>query len=81
MEEVCTVLKGMSSFKALGPDGFQAVFFKKTWELTGKAVYSFVQNILEGDEIPSEAAKAMLVLIPKEGKAMLHEKIQTDKLV
>lgn len=30
MQETRWVLRDMASYKALGPDGFQAIFFKKT---------------------------------------------------
>lgn len=31
MEEVHKTLEEMGSYKALGPDGLQVVFFKRTW--------------------------------------------------
>lgn len=54
--------------KAPGPDGFQPIFFKRTWEITGQAVHSFVHGVLKGGEVPLEALEALLVLIPKEMK-------------
>lgn len=64
-EETMRALSGIGSYKAPGPDGCQAVFFKNTWAITGKVVYSFVKDILEGGNLPAEAAEALLVLIPK----------------
>lgn len=66
MEETRRALDHMGSYKAPGPDGFQAVFFKRTWDITGEAVYSFVRNALREGDVPEEAAMATLVLIPKE---------------
>lgn len=60
--------RGMGSYKAPRPDGYQAAFFKSAWNLIRKAVHSFVTSILEGGDIPNEAAEALLVLVPKEAK-------------
>lgn len=68
MEETKRVPRDMGSYKALGPDGYQAIFFKKTWHITGEAVHSFVKKAIEDGEISEEAAEASLVLIPKETK-------------
>lgn len=68
MEETQRALRNMASYKAPGPDGFQAIFFKKTWDVTGEAVHSFVKKAIEEGEISDEAAEASLVLIPKENK-------------
>lgn len=62
------VLRSMGSYKAPDPDGYQAIFFKNSWRVTGPAVYGFVSEIMQGGEIPVEAAEALLVLIPKEMK-------------
>lgn len=58
----------MGSLKAPGPDGYQHVFFKRTWELTGTALHNFSQGVLRGELIPLEVTEALLVLIPKEEK-------------
>lgn len=57
MEQVSVALKTMWSLKAHGSDGFQDVFFKKTWDITGWAVYDFVQKVLEGGMVPGETSK------------------------
>lgn len=56
----------MGSLKALGLDGYQPLFFKSIWDLTGQALHQFTQEVLRGEEIPLEAAEALLVQIPKE---------------
>lgn len=58
----------MGSLKTLGPDGYQPVFFKRNWELTGTTLHNFAQGVLRGEVIPSEETEALLVLIPKEEK-------------
>lgn len=68
MEEALKALKGMGSYKAPRPDGFQAIFYKKTWSKIGKSVHSFVKKMLEDGEVLEEAAEAILMLIPKETK-------------
>lgn len=52
MEETMRALKGVGSYKASGPDGCQAIFFKRTWHITGEVVYSFGRMVLEGRETP-----------------------------
>lgn len=48
------------------------------WNLLGDAVHSFVQTILEGGEIPEEAFKVLLVLIPNESYPSTMRSFQTD---
>lgn len=68
MEETLTALKEMGSWKAPDPDGYQPGFFKRSWATTGSSVHKFVQEALEGKEIPEETTGALLVLVPKEVK-------------
>lgn len=56
----------MRSYNAPGPDGYQAIFFKRAWDLLGGEVHSFVKGVMEGGEIPRGASQALLVLILKE---------------
>lgn len=65
MSEAKKALSEMGSWEAPGPDGYQPGFFKHTWEITGQQVYSFAQAILNGGDVTSEDAKALLVLVPK----------------
>lgn len=65
-EDTLRALRRMGKYKAPGLDEYQAIFFKNTW--SGAAVHSFMKGILEGGDIPVEAAEALLVLTPKEVK-------------
>lgn len=74
MTKCQTTLNAMGSLKASGPDGFPPSFFMKAWEITGPTVYRFVHEVLDGSDVPKEAATALLVLIPKETKPALIRK-------
>lgn len=65
MEQTLRALKGMRLLKALGPDSFQSIFFKKTWEVKGQAVFEFVKGVMSGGIISRKVAEAFEVLIPK----------------
>lgn len=64
-EEAKLALKGMCSYKALRPGGYQDIFFKTTWELIGVEVYPFVKGALEDEEVSVVATEALLVFTPK----------------
>lgn len=66
--EIHQALKTIGSLKASGPDGCQAVFYKKTWNITSSALTSFVLGLLRGEDVLMEATEATLVLILKEKK-------------
>lgn len=58
-------MKEMSPYKALGLDGFQAIFYQPSWSTVGQDIEELVPRILEGGPIPDGLADALLVLIPK----------------
>lgn len=64
-EEIQRVLKGMRPTKALGPDGFPALFFQKYWHIVGKDVESFYLVILNSDQNLTSLNMTNTVLIPK----------------
>lgn len=41
-EEIESAVRAMERFKALGPDGYQPVFYQKCWEKVGSSVTHFV---------------------------------------
>jgi len=55
----------MNPFKALGPDGYQALFFQKYWALVGESVCSLVLDVLKGARFPEGLNSTFLALIPK----------------
>lgn len=63
MEETQRALRDMGSYKVPWPDGYQAIFFKKTREITGAAIHSFVKMAIDKGELPEEDVEAALVLI------------------
>lgn len=65
LEDTKKPLMSMEPLKALGPDGFQPIFFKSTWEVTGEALHKFTQRVLGGEQVSPEVDEALLVLIPK----------------
>lgn len=64
-EEIVSALKGMNPNEASGPDGFNARFYQRTWNTTGKRVMEFVKKVQQSGHLPSEIAKVLLVLNPK----------------
>lgn len=59
------VIKEMDSLKAPGPDGYQALFFQKHWDLVSKYVYELALPVLEGKGIPDKLNDTHIALIPK----------------
>lgn len=64
-EEVVAAVKCMGRFKALGPDGFQPVFYQDCWEIVGHSVSRFVLTFFETGVLPPATNDALLVLLPK----------------
>lgn len=67
-DEVVQALKGMGALKAPVPDGLQAVFYQRAWNIAGEDVRSSVLSILKEDKLRLKMAEALLVLIPKKEK-------------
>lgn len=55
----------MGALKAPGPDGYQALFFQKHWNIVAKNVYDMVLPALEGKGFPDRVNKTNIVLLPK----------------
>lgn len=45
-DEILFALKGMNPTKAPGLDGFQALFYEQTWDVTRPVVTYFVKQIV-----------------------------------
>lgn len=55
----------MHSNKSLGPDGFSALFFQKTWHIIGSEVMEAVLVVLNNGEDLTDWNNTLLTLIPK----------------
>lgn len=56
----------MKSYKAPGPDGFQALFFKHFWSLVGDDLWQLGSKAFTNGIFEKDMAEVLLVLIPKE---------------
>lgn len=63
--EVYQALEEMGPFKAPRPDGFQALFFQRNWNIVGNSVYNTYLQILNEVETTKEINKTVIVLITK----------------
>lgn len=69
-EEIEVVLKSMHPTKAPGPDGYQAVFYQKYWNIVGSDTVSLCNNFLNGNMDLGLLNKTCIVLIPKKKDPM-----------
>lgn len=65
MDEVRNALFDMAPCKAPGPDGFNACFFQKTWNIVGMCLFKFVKNFFETGRFPEGCNDTLISLIPK----------------
>jgi hypothetical protein len=66
--EIETALFQMGSTKALGPDGFPALFYQTHWEFFKAEICHVVRSFLCGSEIPAGLCDSTIILIPKVAK-------------
>ena len=64
-QEIKDALFSIHSNKAPGPDGFNALFFKDTWAITGSLVTQAVQEFFRMGELIKESNTTLIELIPK----------------
>lgn len=64
-DEVHRAIMSMKSYKALGPDGFQPVFYKTFWDVVGDDVWRFVRDSFQFGQFTHPASDTLMVLIPK----------------
>ena len=63
--EIKKALFDIQPYKTPGPDGFQALFYQKYWDLTGKKLTQVALEVLDGNPVPRELNDTFLVLISK----------------
>lgn len=63
-EEVSKALKKMNLYKTPSSDGFHAMFFQRTWDVTSLAVNILDKQVMIEEELPPSLMDVQLVLIP-----------------
>jgi len=58
--EIKRAIFDMNSFKAPGPDGYQALFFQKDWNTIGNQLIQLALDTLEGRELPERLNETFL---------------------
>uniref|UniRef100_A0A453K4I6 Uncharacterized protein n=1 Tax=Aegilops tauschii subsp. strangulata TaxID=200361 RepID=A0A453K4I6_AEGTS len=66
-DEITHALNSIGDFKAPGPDGMPAIFYKKFWEKMGAKIQEEVLSVLNGGDMPAGWNETIIVLIPKKG--------------
>lgn len=64
-DEIRDVCFSLHSNKAPGPDGFNAHFFKKTWDIIGRDVIGAVLEFFHTGHLLKEINATILALVPK----------------
>lgn len=63
--KIIQAFQGINPDKAPGPDGYNAYFFRHTWEVVGKDVIEAVKHFFKGGHMLKEINGTFLTLIPK----------------
>ncbi|XP_070017747.1 uncharacterized protein [Nicotiana sylvestris] len=64
-EEVRNAIFFINPNSSAGPDGFNSLFFQKTWDIIGDDMVNMVRVVFNSDQIPRFFTNTCLVLIPK----------------
>lgn len=67
--KIWNALQGIGDLNAPGSDGYNAKFFKATWEVTGSDIQKVVQEFITYDRLYKDANSSMVTLIPKVSEA------------
>lgn len=59
----------MGSFKALGKDGLQPIFYKSQWSIVGALVTNLIKEMFMQPAKVEEINKTLIALIPKKENA------------
>ena len=65
VDEVKSTIFSLGSDKALGPDGFTACFFKKSWPIVGSDVCKAIQSFFQSRALLKEVNSTIITLVPK----------------
>uniref|UniRef100_A0A8C5MQT2 Reverse transcriptase domain-containing protein n=1 Tax=Leptobrachium leishanense TaxID=445787 RepID=A0A8C5MQT2_9ANUR len=65
-EEIAVVLKSFKPYKAPGPDGFSAFYYKTFAQTLSPHLHKFFLSLWEG--APADFLRSDIILVPKEGK-------------
>lgn len=65
LEEVQTMVFSMSPEKSPGPNGFQAFFFQKCWDILGEDLWRAIEASRNGGSLLAEINFSFFTLIPK----------------
>ena len=65
LEEVRLSVFSMNPDKSPGPDGFQAFFFQKCWDIVGEDLWKAIEGSRKGGALLAEINHTFLTLIPK----------------
>ena len=68
-QEVWNVISMMVNNKAPGPNGFNALFFKKAWNIIGDDIFAAVNEFFTTGKILKQINHAIIALIPKHDQA------------
>ncbi|CAL1361155.1 unnamed protein product [Linum trigynum] len=63
--DIQRAVQDMKPFQAPGPDGFQAIFFQRSWQVVGKALIDLAMDFFSTGVLPEEVVESTVVLIPK----------------
>ncbi|CAL1393436.1 unnamed protein product [Linum trigynum] len=64
-EDIHGAVQDMKPFQAPGPDGFQAIFYQKSWQTVGKALIDMAVSFFSTGILPEKVVESTVVLIPK----------------
>jgi hypothetical protein len=64
-EAIKETLFSIGNDKALGPDGYSSLFFKKSWDIVGADFYAAVQDFFSSGQILKQINHSIIALVLK----------------